>query len=118
MTTAELAKAFTDLCAKGDFKGAGDRFWADTIVSREDMPGDMAMLSGRKAVEGKSEWWFANHEVHGAKVEGPYVHGNQFTVRFMMDVTPKGQTRRMLDEVGLYTVENGKIVEEKFFYGN
>jgi hypothetical protein len=34
-----------------------------------------------------------------------------------MDVTPKGGQRMNLDEVGLYTVKNGKIVEESFFMG-
>jgi len=51
------------------------------------------------------------------KVEGPYVHGDQFVVRFKMEVTPKGGKRMNLDEVGLYTVKNGKIVEERFFMG-
>jgi hypothetical protein len=55
--------------------------------------------------------------VHNLKVEGPYVHGDQFVVRFKSEVTPKGQNRMHLDEVGLYTVRNGKIVEESFFMG-
>jgi ketosteroid isomerase-like protein len=50
-------------------------------------------------------------------VEGPYVHGDQFVVRFKMEVTPKDGKRMNLDEVGLYTVKNGKIVEERFFMG-
>ncbi len=81
------------------------------------MPGDMAMMKGRKAVEGKGQWWYANNTVHDVKVEGPYVAGDQFVVRFKMDVTPKGKTRQTMDEVGVYTVKNGKIVEESFFYG-
>jgi ketosteroid isomerase-like protein len=117
MNTQELAKAFTDLCAKGELEAAGKKFWSDDIVSREPMTGDMAELKGRKAVEGKGEWWKANHEVHNFKVEGPYVHGDQFVVRFEGEVTPKGQKRMHLDEVGLYTVRNGKIVEESFFMG-
>ena len=80
-------------------------------------PTDMAELKGRKAVERKGQWWNENHEVHSFKVEGPYVHGDQFVVRFMGDVTPKGQKRMHLDEVGLYTVRHGKIVEESFFMG-
>jgi len=117
MNTQELAKAFTDMCAKGELDAAGKKFWSDDIVSREPMTGDMAELKGRKAVEGKSQWWNANHEVHNFKVEGPYVHGDQFVVRFKSEVTPKGQKRMNLDEVGLYTVRNGKIVEESFFMG-
>src|SRR5580658_1457575 len=93
MSTQELAKAFTDMCAKGELEAAGKKFWSDDIVSREPMTGDMAELKGRKAVEGKSQWWNANHEVHNVKVEGPYVHGDQFVVRFKLEVTPKGQKR-------------------------
>jgi hypothetical protein len=115
MNTQDLAKAFTDMCAKGELDAAGKKFWSDDIVSREPMSGDMAELKGRKSVERKSQWWNENHEVHGLKVEGPYVHGDQFVVRFTSDVTPKGQKRMHLDEVGLYTVRNGKIVEESFF---
>jgi ketosteroid isomerase-like protein len=118
MNTQELAKAFTDMCAKGELEAAGKKFWSDDIVSREPMTGDMAELKGRKAVEGKTQWWNANHEVHDLKVEGPYVHGDQFVVRFKLDVTPKGQKRIHLDEVGLYTVRNGRIVEESFFMGS
>ena len=78
------------------------------------MTGDMAELKGRKAMEGKTQWWNANHEVHDLKVEGLYVHGDQL-VSFKLDVTPKGQKRIQLDEVGLYTVRNGRIVEEGFY---
>ena len=118
MTTQELAQAFTDLCKKGDFEAAGRTYWSDDIVSREPMPGEMAEIRGRKGVEGKGVWWYANHEIHSTKVEGPYVHGDQFVVRFTMDVTPKGGSRMHMDEVGLYTVRDGKIAEERFFFGS
>jgi hypothetical protein len=38
-------------------------------------------------------------------------------VRFVVDVTfkPNGQ-RRAIDEVGLFTVADGKIMREEFFY--
>jgi hypothetical protein len=117
MKTQELAKIFTKMCATGEFEAAGKKFRSDDIVSREPMGGDMAMVKGREAVEGKGKWWYANNEVHKIEVEGPYVHGDQFVVRFKMEVTPKGKSRMSLDEVGLYTVHNGKIVEERFFIG-
>jgi len=118
MNTQDLANAFTSMCAKGEFDAAGKKFWSDDIVSREPTTGDMAEVKGRKAVEGKGQWWYANHDVHNVAVEGPYVHGDQFIVRFKMEVTPKGQKRMKLDEVGLYTVRNGKITEESFFMGH
>ena len=116
MTTQDLAKSFTEMCSKGEFDAAGKKYWSDNIVSREPMTGEMAELKGRKAVEGKGAWWYANHTVHNVQVEDPYGHGVQFVVRFNMDVTPKGGQRAHMDEVGLYTVKNGKIVEESFFF--
>lgn len=118
MDAKQVAKAFTDLCAKGEFDAAGQKFWSDDVVSLEAMTGDMARVEGRKGVLGKGEWWYANNTIHETKVEGPYMHGNQFAVRFTMDVTPKGGKRTKMDEVALYTVANGKIVEERFFYDN
>ncbi|HEY0467025.1 MAG TPA: nuclear transport factor 2 family protein, partial [Polyangiaceae bacterium] len=57
------------------------------------------------------------HEVHSAKVDGPWPNGDRFVVRFGYDVTnkPSGQ-RLQMEEAGLFTVENGKIVREEFFY--
>src|SRR5262245_24721131 len=106
MTTAELAKDFTDLLKQGDHEGAAAKYNADDIVSYEAMEGPMAVCKGKEAVKQKGEWFFANHEVHGGSVEGPYVNGDQFAVRFTMDLTPKSTGERTtMDEVGLYTVK-------------
>ena len=35
MNTQELAKAFTDMCAKGELDAAGKKFWSDDTVSRK-----------------------------------------------------------------------------------
>jgi len=118
MSTQDIAADFTQLCKDGKFDEAGQKYWSDSVVSREPMDGEMAVASGRKAVEAKGAWWSANHEIHSVKVEGPYVHGDQFVVRFTMEVTPKGQARIAMDEVGVYSVKDGKIVEERFFYGS
>ncbi len=117
MTTQELAHAFTELCKAGKFDDAGKRFWSEDIVSIEPMTGEMAMLKGRKAVEAKGAWWAANHEVHSISVEGPFTNGEQFALRFALDVTPKGKARMSMTEVGLYTLKDGKVVEERFFFG-
>jgi ketosteroid isomerase-like protein len=117
MNTHQVAAEFAALCKAGQHEQAGERFWADDIVSREAMEGDMAMLKGRAAVKGKGEWWYANHEIHSAETQGPYVNGDQFMLRFIMDITVKASGQRMqMDEMGLYTVRDGKVTEERFFY--
>jgi ketosteroid isomerase-like protein len=117
MTVAELAAAFTALLKEGKDEEASARFSSDDIVSIEAMDGPMSRLEGREALAAKRAWWEETFEVHGAEVHGPFVNGDQFAVRFWIDCTerPTGN-RTQMDEVGLYTVKDGKIVEERFFY--
>ena len=117
MTTQELAKDFTNLLKRNDHEGAAAKYNADGIVSLEAMDGPMAVCRGKAAVKEKGAWWQANHEVHGGSVDGPYVNGDQFVVRFTMDVTPKATGQRMtMDEIGIYTVEDANVVEARFCY--
>lgn len=112
----EIAEDLVAMCKAGQFDESGEKYWADDVVSIEPMPGDMQRIAGKAGVKAKGDWWAANHEVHDVLVEGPYVNGDQFAVRFRMDVTPKGGHRMSLDEIGLYTIRDGKIAEERFFY--
>lgn len=117
MTIQDIAADLVALCKAGDFDTPGEKYWSDDVVSLEAASGDMARIEGKAAVRGKSEWWAANHEVHGAEITGPYFNGDQFVVGFKMEITPKSTGERItMDEVGLYTVKDGKIVEERFFY--
>lgn len=118
MTPSEVAKAFTDLLNAGDHHAAAARFNAPDIISIEAMDGPMARVQGTAAVEAKSKWWYENHEVHSVTTEGPFVNGAQFAVIFEMDFTVKGTGVRTKAsrEIGLYTVRDGKIAEEKFMY--
>ena len=117
MTIQEIAADLVALCKAGKFDEAGEKYWADDVVSVEAMPGDMARLTGKDAARAKGEWWATNHEVHAFEVTGPFVNGDQFAVGFKMDLTPKATGERTtMDEVGLYTVRDGKIAEERFFY--
>lgn len=120
MNIAEIAARFVALCQEGKFDEAGDTFWSDDVVSIEPMPGGGTnRAEGRAALLAKRAWWYANHEMHGASCTGPYVGEDQFAVRFTLEVTAKQSGQRMsLDEIGLYTVRDGRIVEEKFLYGS
>lgn len=68
-------------------------------------------------IRAKGEWWSDKHEIHSFHVAGPWPHGDRFIVGFQFDVTNKPSGRRMkMEEMGLYTVANGKIVREEYFY--
>ena len=120
MTVTEIAKDLVALCSEGKFAESGEKYWSDDVVSIEPgaPPGGDAVSRGKAAVIAKGEWWANTHQTNSAEAHGPYVNGDQFAVRFVMDVTVKETGARMqMDEIGVYTVKDGKIVEERFFYG-
>lgn len=117
MDTAELATAFTAMLRAGQHVEAAGRFNAPDIVSLEAMPGDMAICRGTAAVKAKSDWWYDNHTIHSFETGDALVNGDQFLLRFVIDVTRLYTGERVkAEEFGLYTVRDGKIVEERFFY--
>jgi ketosteroid isomerase-like protein len=117
MSTHDIAHDLVALCKEGKFEECGEKYWADDVVSVEPM-GDMPVSNGKAAARAKGDWWANNHETHSVEVEGPYLNGDQFTVRFRMDVTVKASGQRMsMDEHALYTIKDGRIAEERFFYG-
>ena len=119
MNTLEIATKLVDLCRQGR-NGEAKVLYANDVVSIEALaqPGGQQEVKGLVALQAKSEWWVANHEIHSAVVTGPWPNGDRFIVGFDYDVTHKPSGQRMkMQEAALYTVENGKIVREEFFYG-
>lgn len=118
----EVGKKLVDLCKAGKFKEAMESLYGPNIVSIEagGPPGQSPRSEGIAAVKAKGEWWEKNHEIHSAQVEGPWPHGDRFIVKFKMDVTAKDGPmmgkRFMMEEAALYTVKDGKVVHEEFFY--
>jgi ketosteroid isomerase-like protein len=119
MKTMEIANELAALCRQGKNLDALNKLFAEDIVSVEAgaPPGMQRENKGLSAVKAKGEWWLANHEIHSSNITGPWPHDDRFVVGFQYDVTNKPSGQRMkMDEVGLYTVKNGKIVREEFFY--
>ena len=120
MSALEIGQKLVAFCKEGKNLDAINSLYADDVVSVEaaDPPGGERTASGIDAVRGKNQWWTENHEIHSASVEGPWPHGDdKFAVRFSYDVTnkPSGQRIKM-DEIAVYTLTNGKVSREEFFY--
>jgi ketosteroid isomerase-like protein len=118
-----VGKKLVSLCREGNIMEAVDTLYSPDIVSIEAVSGGPSMparMEGLEAIRGKNDWWAKNHEVHSANAEGPYPNGDRFIVRFTFDVTakagPMAGQRMTLDEAALYTVKDGKITQEEFFY--
>ncbi len=122
MTPQEVANQLVALCRAGRNIEAVEMLLSPDVVSveatgDETMP---AVMNGRDAVRGKNEWWVNNHKVHSARVKGPYPNGDRFAVIYDFEVTPAvgpmaGKRMRM-EEVAVYTVADGKVAREEFYY--
>tara|TARA_R110000796_G_scaffold63870_1_gene147720 strand:- start:5844 stop:6227 length:384 start_codon:yes stop_codon:yes gene_type:complete len=116
----DVAGKLADCCNSGREAEALDSLYAQDCVSVEALPMGEAgrETQGLEAIRGKHEWWYGAHDVHSVSAEGPFLFGDdQFSLVFDMDVTNKETGERMrAKEVGIYTVKDGKIAREEFFY--
>jgi ketosteroid isomerase-like protein len=119
MTTMDIAQQYVALCKEGKYEECLEKLFAKEAVSVEasSPPGEERIASGLDAIRAKGKSWGENHTVHKAEVTGPYPNEDRFAVRFTYEITNKPSGKRMtMDEIGLFTVKNGKITREEFFY--
>ncbi len=119
MTTMEVGQQLVELCRNGEIMKAVELLYSPDIVSIEPQasPGASPETHGLDGIKKKNQWWTDNHIIHSAICEGPYPHGDRFVVRFDYEVTNKSMNQRFkMAEAALYTVKDGKIVKEEFFY--
>jgi ketosteroid isomerase-like protein len=117
MAAKDVGQGLVELCKRGAFDEAIDKYYHENVVSVEAV-GDPKEVRGLEAVLAKSAWWNENFEVHSATAEGPYVNGDEFAVVFKLDTTMKATGERSnMEEVAIYTVKDDKIVHERFLMG-
>ena len=120
MDLKEIANELVAGCRENRAKENLEKLYTPDAVSVEavDYSGMGREIKGRDAIRGKHEWWEGAHEVSGASVSDPFVHGeDRFAVIFEVQGKVK-ETGEAFDmrEVGVYHVADGKIVREEFFY--
>ena len=121
-TTAKIAKELINHCNNDTTDEGLNQLYDQAAISVEAMamPGsDSPETKGLDGIKAKHEWWYNNFEVHSHKAEGPFLHGDdRFGVIFTFDATNKQSgEREAMKELAVYTVANGKIIREEFFYG-
>jgi hypothetical protein len=115
-TPLDVGKSLVDLARSGKGAEVEKKWWSPGVVSVEGLGMSMEWV-GSKAAHQKGTDWEADHLVHGVEVQGPFVGASGFAVHYKMDIETKstGQREKM-EEVGVYTVRDGKIVREEFMY--
>lgn len=119
MSTTIIAKKYVELCKANQEQTIVETLFSPDIVSVEPAaPAGSTEVRGVKAVVEKGKQFTESHEIHSARIEGPWPSGDRFIVRFGYDMTHKASGRRFqMEEAALFTVQGDKIVREEFFYG-
>jgi hypothetical protein len=115
----EIGGRYVGLCNQRKFEACLDELFSKDAVSVEAWapPGLERIATGLAAIRAKGEAWARDHEIHSLEVSGPFPLDQRFAVHFRFEVTNKPSGRRMaMEEVGLFTIESGKISREEFFY--
>jgi len=117
--TAGVAEELVSFCRAGRNIDAINTLYSPDIVSIESMGNEQIPreTKGIDAIRQKNKWWGENNEVHSSVVDGPFVGEDKFAVYYNYDITfkPTGQ-RTPMEEMALYSVKDGKVVREQFFY--
>lgn len=115
----DVAHDFTTLLRAGQYEAAS-RYWAKDVVSIEPVElkcGIPAIVSGLDAARRKSRAWSNASRVEDLSIDGPFVTGNQFALFLDMIIVNRadGQSSAFT-EIAVYTVRDGQIAEERYFY--
>ena len=120
MNIESIANRLVELSRAGNFEQAQKELYAADAVSIEPEglpPGALGNAKGRRAITEKGrQFQRAIEGLHGGSVSEPVIAGSWFSVAWMLDVTFKGRGRKKLEEICVYHVRDGKIVQEQFFY--
>ncbi|PQJ79130.1 nuclear transport factor 2 family protein [Polaribacter porphyrae] len=118
MNTQEVANKWQQMCQSGKNLECIQELYADNVVSKE-MPGvpHGEVVSGKKEVFEKSKQWLEDVvEFHSSEISNPVIANNHFSSKMSFDVTFKSRGRQQMEEVCVFEVQDGKIVNEQFFY--
>ena len=122
MTLDELANAVVEMNRSGETDALLAKDYSPDCVAVEAYAMDPSMSAetkGMEAMKAKHAWWDSMMEMRDVTISDPMVHGeDRFAVIFGMTAVEKqsGKEHKM-QEVGIFTVADGKIVREEFFYG-
>jgi hypothetical protein len=118
MTTQAVADRLYQLGTEGKWDEAQEELFSQDVESIE--PPHSQGVQNAKGMDGirtkRESFRSMVEEVHGGYVRGPIVAGNHFSLAIGMDATMKGAGRMNMEEIAVYTVKDGQIIKEQFFF--
>ncbi|MFK8058216.1 MAG: SnoaL-like domain-containing protein [Saprospiraceae bacterium] len=118
MTTQEVANRLVELCRANKQQQAIEELYHQDIVSVEPEGSPFGTVKGLAAIAEKGKQFEAMVEsFNSSSVSDPIVAENFFSCNMISNVNMRGVPVPVdMDEICVYTVNNGKIVKEEFFY--
>lgn len=115
MTTQEVADRMVELNRSHDYATIYEELYAPEAVSIETWGGESKRYAGLDAIKGKAEGWMASVvEIHETRCSEALIADSSFAVTFYMDITYKEGGKTTMTELAVYTVKDGKVVQEEF----
>lgn len=115
MTTQAIANRMIELNRAHDYPTTYKELYSENAVSIETWGGESKRYAGLDAIKGKAEGWMASVvEIHETRCSEALVADSSFAITFFMDITYKEGGRQTMTELAVYTVKEGKVVQEEF----
>ena len=123
MTTQEIANRLIELIRAGDYATAQKELYSNDITSIENpiTPNSFMQYSkvtGMEALAEKGKKWEEGmEELFDQGASNPIVTENAIAISIWFDAKMKGAPERSrMEEIGVYSIKDGKIVREEFVY--
>ena len=117
MTTQDVANKLITWCRHGQMERAVRELYDEKVISLEPEGVPAQEVRGLQNVIKKGQQFNEMVElVHGYEISNPIIAENFFSCSMKMDLTFKGASRSTIEEICVYHVIDGKIVQEQFFY--
>ena len=118
MNAQEVASRLVQLCREGKNVEAINELYDDNIVSIEPEGSPMqGKTVGKQAVlESTNRWFDSVEQLHSVDISNPLVSDDFFACTMKIDATYKEHGRNVMNELCVFEVKDGKIVNDQFFY--
>jgi ketosteroid isomerase-like protein len=118
MNAQQIASRLVQLCREGKNVEAINELYDDNIVSIEPEGSPMAGKTvGKQAVlESTNRWFDSVEQLHSVAISNPLVSDDFFACTMNIDATYKEHGRNVMNELCVFEVRDGKIVNDQFFY--
>lgn len=121
MSVKEVAEKLVRLCREGNIQTCYDQLYSTKILSIE--PESFTGIQKAKGLDTVmlklKEVAASVKEVHSTEIGDPIVAANHFAITWKTIMTKVGSSEKtIVDEIAVFEVKNGKIIEEQFFYNS